>query len=512
MDRIGDKKRIAKNSLLLYIRMAVVMAVSIYTSRVILNVLGVTDYGIFSVVGGVVAMLGFLDGALRSATSRYITFALGKGEKDQLNLIFCTAVNVHALLSVFVVVVAETLGLWYFYEYLNIPGDRTNAAFWVYQFSIATTVIAIMAVPYNATIVAHEKMSVFAYISIVEVVLKLLILYLLLVISADKLIMYAVLLVLIQLLIRCCYTIYCKRHFQETNYRFVWNARLVKEMFSFAVFSLWGNLAVVTYTQGINLLLNAFFGPVANAARAVAVQVQSAVQQFVHNFQMAMNPQITKSYAQNDKSYSFDLVFRSARFSYLLMLCAVMPIFFEVDTILKVWLKIVPDNSAIFIRITLCTSLIYTLSNPLIVLAHATGKIKKYQLIVGGILLLILPFSYLCLRFGLPIWTPFAVHFCIEFIDSFVRLYLLRGLAGVSARQYVRDVWVKVLKVTICAVILPTVLSVVLPHSTGIECLMIVVCVLSSSFFAYTVGLTKSERLFFRHKACDICHKLKCRV
>ena len=357
-----NNKRIAKNTLLLYFRMLFTMAVSLYTSRVVLNTLGVEDFGVYNVVGGVVAMFGFINGSMSSATQRYITFALGKGDKTWLQTVFSTTLQIHTLIAGIIVLLGETVGLWFLYNKMQIPADRMDAAFWVLQCSIVATIVMIISVPYNADIIAHEKMSAFAYISILEVVLKLVIVYMLVVFSFDKLILYAFLLLAIQLLIRFCYSIYCNRHFEETKYRHVWDKALFKEMTGFAGWSLFGNLAGVLFSQGLNMLLNVFFGPIVNAARAVAVQVQSAIQQFVGNFQMALNPQITKTYAKGELGDMHSLMFRSARFSFFLLYFLSLPVLFETNFILTIWLKTVPENTVVFLRIMICTSLIYTLS------------------------------------------------------------------------------------------------------------------------------------------------------
>ena len=476
------------------------MCVSLYTSRVILNTLGVEDFGIYNVVGGVVAMLGFLNGAMSSSTSRYITFALGKGQFDRLHQIFCVSVNVHFILSVLIVILAETIGLWYFYNKLVMPANRIDAAFWVYQCSVLTTLIMIMSVPYNATIVAHEKMSAFAYVSVFEVLMKLVIVYLLLLSPFDKLIVYSVLLVIVQLIVRSCYTIYCHRHFTETHYRFERNLKLTREMFAFAFWSLWGNMAAVFYTQGLNLMLNAFFGPVVNAARAVSVQVQNACSQFISNFQMALNPQITKSYAKGENEYMFSLIYRSARFSFFLMLIITMPIMIESNKILSLWLKLVPDNTVVFMRLILATSLIYTLSNPLVVLAQATGKVRRYQMVVGGVLLLILPVSYICLYFGCPAWSVFLVHFCVEFFANFIRMYMLKGMMDFSMCDYCKKVLFVVVLVSVLSFIVPVLLYLSMPQSLFSFFVVIISCVVSTSVCSYFFGLSAHERLFVKSK------------
>ena len=322
----SNNKRIAKNTLLLYFRMLVTMAVSLYTSRVVLNILGVEDFGIYNVVGGIVAMFGFINGSMTSATQRYLTFELGQNNRTQLTKVFSTSLSIHAIISFLIIVLAETVGLWFLWNKMQIPADRMNAAFWVFQCSVAASVIMIMSVPYNAAIIAHERMSAFAYISIIEVSLKLLIVCFLRYFHTDKLILYAALIVIVQLVIRLCYSWYCNRHFKETKYRWIWDKTLFCEMTGFAGWNLFGNLAAITFTQGLNLLLNMFFGPVVNAARGIAVQAQTAIGQFSSNFQTALNPQITKSYATGDMEYMHGLIFRSAKFSFFLLLLLSLPV------------------------------------------------------------------------------------------------------------------------------------------------------------------------------------------
>ena len=452
-----NNKRIAKNTLLLYFRMLLMMAVSLFTSRVVLNTLGVEDFGIYSVVGGVVGMFVFINNSMSSATQRYITFALGKGDKNRLQTVFSTTLQIHSLIAIIIVLLGETVGLWFLYNKMQIPADRMDAALWVMQCSIVSMVVMIVSVPYNADVIAHEKMSAFAYISILEVVLKLAIVYLLLVFSYDKLILYAILILMIQILIRFCYSIYCNKHFEETRYKHVWDKKLFKEMTGFAGWSLFGNMAGVLFGQGLNMLLNVFFGPVVNAARAVAVQVQGAIQQFVGNFQTALNPQITKTYAAGELNEMHRLMFRSARFSFYLLFFLSLPVLYETDFILTIWLKIVPENAVAFLRIMICTSLIYTIANPLIIANQATGRVMKYQAVCGTILLLILPISYLCLKMGCPAYSVFIVHFLIESVTQVARMILLRPLIGLRIRDYFIYIYKPVLIVVGVSVILPSI-------------------------------------------------------
>lgn len=495
-----NNKRIAKNTLILYIRMLFTMAVSLYTSRVILNTLGVEDYGIYNVVGGVVAMFGFLNSAMSSATNRYITFNLGKGDNKRLQTIFSTTLQIHTIIAIVIVIFAEIIGTWFLYNKMQIPNDRMDAAFWVLQSSILSSVIIIVSVPYNAAIIAHEKMSAFAYISIVEVVLRLIIVYLLNVFSYDKLIIYAILALSVQIIIRFCNSIYCHCHFKETKYIKVWDKSLFKEMMSFAGWSFWGNIAGILYTQGLNMLLNVFFGPLVNAARAIAVQVQGAVQHFVSNFQMALNPQITKTYASGEIDQMHMLMFRSARFSFLLLFFIAFPLLLETDFILTLWLKTVPDNAVIFTQIMICISLIYTTANPCVIANQATGKVKIYQMVVGGILLLILPISYIVLKLGAPAYSVFIVHFCVESVAQFSRMYMLRKLINLPLWQYMKNIYIPIVTTVVVAIILPIFVRIQVEEGWLRFIAVGFTCVLSVGTSTFFIGFTKHERVFFLDK------------
>lgn len=504
-----NNKRIAKNTLLLYFRMLFMMAVSLFTSRVILDILGVEDYGIYNVVGGVVAMFGFLNGSMSSASQRYITFALGKGDEKRLLAVFSTTLQIHTLIAAIIVILGETIGLWFLYNKMQIPADRMDAAFWVLQCSIISTVIMIVSVPYNAAIIAHEKMSAFAYISVLEVVLKLAIVYMLVVFSVDKLILYAFLILAIQLLIRFCYSIYCHKHFKETKYIHVWDKALFMEMTGFAGWSLFGNLSAVLFTQGLNMLLNVFFGPVVNAARAVAVQVQNAIQQFVGNFQMALNPQITKTYAKNEMKEMHKLMFRSARFSFYLLFFLSLPVLFETDFILTIWLKTVPDNTITFLRIMICISLINAIANPLIVANQATGKVKRYQAVCGSILLLIFPISYVLLILGCPAYSVFIAHFVMEAIAQLARIIMLRPLIGIGIKDYIVNIYARIALVVVSAIIPPVIAyNAIVP---GIVRFFVIgiICVMSVSVCAYYLGLNSNERIFVMSKVQGVLNKIR---
>lgn len=500
-DTSSANKRIAKNTLVLYVRMLFTMGISLFTSRVILQTLGVEDYGISSVVGGVISMFTFINAAMVSSTQRYLNFELVRGDANQLRSVFSTSLQIHALIALAIIVLSETVGLWFLNEKLVIPEARMTAAMWVYQCSILSCAVSIMSTPYNAVIVAHEKMSAFAYISILDVSLKLLVVYLLVVLPFDKLIILAILNLLVQLFIRYIYTIYCHRHFPESYFQFRFNKTLFKEMFGFAGWSFWGNLAAILYTQGLNMMLNIFFGPIVNAARGIAVQVQSAVQQFVGGFQTALNPQITKNYASNNLPQMHSLMFRSARFSFLLLFFLSLPVLMETNFILTLWLKTVPDDAVIFTQIMICISLIYTTANPCIIANQATGKVKIYQMVVGGILLLILPISYVVLKLGAPAYSVFIVHFCIESLAQFSRMYMLRKLIHLPLWQYMKNIYIPIVSTVVIAIILPLVVRMQVAEGWLRFLAVGFTCVLSVGASSYFIGFTKQERVFFLDKS-----------
>lgn len=504
-----NNKRIIKNTLLLYFRMAITMLVQLYTSRVVLNSLGVSDYGIYSIVGGIATIFNFLNGSMTNASQRYITIALSIGDKRKLQHIFCTTMNIHLIMAGVILVLAEVIGLWFLYTHMQISSGRLEAAFWVFQCSVLASMVAIISVPYTSAIIAHEKMSAFAYIGIVNVMLKLIIAYLLSIVAFDHLIFYATLILLVQVIICFLYMCYCKHNFAETRYCLVWDKELIKEMFSFAGWNLSGNLSVMCYSQGVDMLLNTFFGPVVNAARAISGQVQGAINQFVFNFQTALNPQIMKSFAQNNIDYLCSLINRGARFSYYLMFLLVIPVVIEAKLILAIWLKNVPDHTVLFLRITLFTGLIYTLSNPLITFNQATGKVKGFQIASSMTLVMILPISYICLKLGCPAWSVFIVHFFMEFTALFIRLYILHRITGFLIFKYIRQVLFIVLAVTLLSIPIPLLLYFMLSDtivSALIVCVVSFFCAACSIFF---VGMSSNERTFILKNISSMMSRMR---
>ena len=506
----ANNKRIAKNTLLLYVRMLFTMAIGLYTGRVVLNTLGVTDYGIYNVVGGVIAMLGFLTGSMSAASSRFITYDLGKGDMAVMKKTFGNILSIHFILAGIILFFGETIGLWFVLNKLQIPADRMTAALWVYQFSVFTSILSVISVPYNAAIIAHERMKAFAYIGIIDAVLKLLIVYMLLVIPFDKLKVYALLFFCIQVFDRIVYGVYCTRHFMETKAKPTFDGKLFKEIFSFAAWTMNGNLAVIGYTQGINILLNMFFGPAVNAARGVAVQVQGVVQNFCNNFQMALNPQLTKSYAQNDLQHMHQLLKVSSKFSFFMLFFISLPLMFEAPLVLKWWLGIVPEHTVNFLRLILCSSMLITLSNPLVVSVHATGRIKRFQAIEGAMLLCIVPIAYLLLKlFGVAPEYVFCVHIVVEACTQYARIRIVLPMIGMRVVEYVKEVVVPLVKVVVLAPILPLLVYHFTEQSVATFFLVCVVSVLCVSACVYFIGCTKREQEFANKKISSIILKIK---
>lgn len=490
----SNNKRIAKNTIFLYIRMIILLVVKLFTSRVILQALGVEDYGIYNVVGGIVVMFTFLNNAMAGATQRFLNFDLAKNNLDALKATFASSVFIHLIIAAIITILAESVGMWFFYEKMVIPADRMYAAMWVFQLSILAMFVSIINVPYNAAIIAHEKMDAFAYISIFEVIAKLLIVYMLYIIPYDKLIVYAILMFAVGVITTFIYMGYSISIFEETQVRPIVNVPKIKEMGSFAAWNLIGNAALIGMTQGLNMLLNVFFGPTVNAARGVAVQVQGAVQQFVQNFQMAVNPQITKTYAQSEFPQMHSLVCKSAKFSYYMMLLLSLPILLMTDQIIEIWLDTPPEYTSVFLRIIILNSMIDCFSNPLNTAVSSSGKIKVFQLSNGILMLMVLPISYFVLKMNAnPVWV-FLVQLFLTGITHFIKLIFAKNRTGISVRNYSREVYVPSLMVTVISPIIPMVIYSQLEHSIFVLLFVTIVCFLSVAFFSYTIGLKKSER------------------
>ena len=503
-----NNKRIAKNTLLLYCRMLFMMVVSLYTSRVVLNALGVEDFGIYNVVGGVVAMFSMLSGSLSAAITRFITYELGTGNKENLKKIFSSSVTIQIGLALLIVLLAEAIGVWFLNAKMNIPDARMVAANWVFQFSILTFAINLISVPYNAGIIAHERMSAFAYISILEAIGKLAIAFLIVISPMDKLIFYAILMCAVALIVRFAYGAYCKKHFEECTYHFIFDKDLLKRMFGFAGWNFIGASSAVLRDQGGNVVINLFCGPAVNAARGIAFQVNNAISGFVINFKTALNPQITKSYAAGDRDYMMTLIYQGARLSFYMLLLLSLPVLVNTHYILGIWLKIVPGHAVLFVQLVLVFAMSESISNPLITAMLATGKIRNYQLIVGGLQMMNLPISYILLRMGMFPEIVIVVAIVISQCCLVARLLMLRGMIRLSIREYLKKVYINVLTVTIVAAVLPFGITNLLIESFLNFILLSLVALICTGFTIYYVGCNTTERKFILNKLYTLRNRL----
>jgi O-antigen/teichoic acid export membrane protein len=490
--------RIAKNTALLYFRMLLTMLITLYTTRVVLNVLGTADYGINGVISSVVLMFAFLSGTMATASQRFFAVELGVENHAKLKQIFSINVLIFICLAFAIFILAETVGLWYFYAKMNIPADRMEAATWVYQFAILTFMVSIMTTPYLAIITAREHMQAYAYISILEVVFKLAVIYLLLYFPIDKLKLYAVLLFGVQVLISASYIIFSTVKFPECRVKYYWNKKMFREVLSFAGWSGMGALAMTVRSQGINLLLNLFFDVIVNAARAVAFQVYSALNMFVHNFFTAIRPQIIKSYSADPEDRSGEmmkLVFQSSKFCYYLIFVLSLPVLIETKSILGIWLTTVPEYTIIFTRLVIVNAIIESLAHPFIASIQATGKIKMYQIVTGSIILLNLPISYLFLKFGFPPPTTMVIVIIITILAHLSRLYFMKSQLNMNIFNYFKQVMLPISAVTVLAFTLPVLYYYSFSPSFWRIVGVTAVTAISSTFIIFYIGLTKSERM-----------------
>lgn len=493
-----NKNRIVKNTMLLYVRMILVMAATLFTTRIVIKNLGVEDYGIYNVVAGVVTMFAFLNASMSGATQRFLSFELGINDEKRVNLVFCQSVIIHLIIGAIIFVLAETIGLWFVYNKLIIPDERFEAAMWVYQIAMFSFLFNVINVPYQASIIAHEKMSVYAWVSILDVILKLGIAYSISISPFDKLISYSFLILLTTIIMFLFYRIYCKRHFKECQFQFVFEKTKFKEMFSFAGWNIIGNMAYTFRTQGSNILLNLFFGPVVNAARGVAHQVDGAVEQFVTNFQTASNPQIVKSYAQQEYDSTMKLVCQCSKFSFYLIIILALPIIFQIDYILSIWLTSVPDYTAVFVQLILLNGIIDSISKALKTYIKATGEVKWYMIIQGGFYLMALPVIYLFLKLGYSPVSSIVVLVVFTFLGTFLRLFLVKQKAmGFSISSFIRRVMVPTALVGMSAFCLCYIYSKSFTTNNLLSLVMnTIVFVVITGTLIWVLGLNKSERSY----------------
>lgn len=502
-------KRIAKNTIVLYFRMIFMMLVMLYASRVVLDTLGVEDYGIYNVVGGFVAMFGLISAALTSACTRFLNFEMGKGNIEKQNLVFSTSVSIQLGLAFIVFVLAEIIGVWYINNVMVLPECRIEAANWCFQFSVATFCMNLIVVPYSASIIAHERMTAYAYISIFQGVATLLVTFLIVYNPFDRLIFYALLLFIVQIIVQFLYQIYCRKYFIECRYKNVFDKTLLKKMLSYSGWHLIGNGATVLKNEGVNVVLNLFFGPAVNSARGLSMQVDSAVTQFASNFMMAMNPQITQSYASGDLNYMFNLINKGARLSYYLLLILSLPIILNAEAILGIWLKEVPEHTVLFTQLSMIAAMVCSLSRPLITAQNATGNVRNYQLVVGGILLLTLPLSYIGLLCGLQPASVLVVTVVVECACLIARIFLIpHTIHKFVPSIFFKEVLMNCFIVSLIAVPLPLIMKICLPVNLYTVFANIIISVISVSVTVLILGCDKNERQFIYSKIKSFSCKL----
>lgn len=477
----------------MYFRMFLIMLVSLYTVRVVLSTLGQIDYGIYNVVGGIVAMFSFLSGTMASASQRFFSFEIGRKDLPQLKRTFSMTIIIYVLIALVILLLAETIGLWFLNTQMTIPPERMEAARWVYQFSVFSFLVTILTIPYNASIMAHENMKVYAYVSIAEALLKLLIVFLLTLFSFDKLKLYAILVFIVTLTVTFLYRIYCKRKYEECSFSFCWDKELMISLLSYSGWNTISLLANVAKNQGVNILLNIFFGPIVNTARAVAYQIYGALTQFVFNLFASSRPQIIKYYAQQEPEYMWKLVFESTKLAYYLFMILSIPFFFEIEYILTLWLGYIPEYTPLIARLMLVGFMVEILSVQLVGVLLAANKIKRFQLISSSILLLNIPVSLVLLKLGGSPYTPFAVSIVITVIFLFSEVLIVKSEVDFPVKNYLKLIAL-LMSITLLSVIAPYILHTVMNFGIIRFIVIGLTSLLSSGFFIWSMGLNSSEK------------------
>lgn len=475
--------------------MFLIMAVTLYTSRVVLNALGVVDYGIYNVVGGIVVMFSFLNGAMSQSTQRFLSYEMGKPQDAKLQEVFCTAMSIHIIIAVVILLLAETLGLWFLNTQMNFPQNRLVAANIVYQCSILAFMTSILQVPYNATIIAHERMQAYAYISIVEVILKLAIAFSLSLLPSNKLSLYAMMILIVTIIVNLTYRAYCKLNFSECRYRLIHNRKLMVSMSGYAAWSSLGAFAWIGKSQGCNLILNIFLGPAINAAYGITNQVNTALNSFVQNFTTAVNPQIVKSYASEDYNRTYSLVYYGCKVSFFLMLILSVPILLTTDKILILWLKTVPEYTIIFTRLIIVNSLLESFTYCMGMALQASGKIRNYQIVVGITILLNLPIAWILLKIGYSPYSIFIASIIISIITLGERLWIMKStLIRFSIGEFFKRVFLPSLIVVSCIAIVYILCSTFLSTNKVGFIGVAAVSMIISVIIVFFIGFNTRER------------------
>lgn len=479
--------------------MAITMAVSLYTSRVVLNTLGVEDFGVYNLVGGIVVLFSFINSGMTAATQRFLNFEMSKNSDEAVRRVFSVSMNAHFMVIAIILLLSETIGLWFLNYNLNIPTERMYAANVVFQFSLLAFCFSVLKVPYNASVIAYEKMSFYAWISIIEVILKLLIVFLLVLFLYDKLILYSILVFAVSVVVFITYRFFCRRLFESCKYKYIRDKVLFKELISFSGWSIFGNMALVGSNQGIAFILNIFLGVTINATMGIATQVNTAIYSFVSNFQIAFNPQIVKTYALGDIKAHKKLLFQASKFSFYLLLILAIPILLNTEFILTLWLKIVPEYAVEFTQLIVLFSLVDALSGPFWASVNATGKIRSYQIGVGLILLMNLPVAYFLLHFNFSPVYVIVANVVINFILFLYRLvcshkYLHFNYLNVFGEIYFRLILVSGIAFAILYLIRIELFSTI--ENWYNLLLFSIICIIITAIIILTVGTKKGEKIY----------------
>lgn len=490
----NNNKQIAKNTIFMYLRMGVTMLVGLYVSRIVLQQLGVEDYGLYNVIGGIIAMFSFINGSMVNVSTRFITVYLAKNDIKMLNNIFSMSFLIHFSIGVVILLLGETIGLWYLNNKLVIPEGREFAAHWLYQLSIISCIISILYVPYNGLIVAHERMKAFAYISVMDSMLKLLIAIMIAYSPFDKLIFYGTLLAGVSFLDIIIYFVYCRKNFKESILVFYWNKAIFKRMLEFAGWALLGNFSYLFYSQGINLMLNAFCGPAVNAARGVAVQVEGVIRQFAGNVQVAINPQIIKSYTSNELERMYALIFTSSRLCFYLLYIISLPIMIEADFILNLWLGTVPNHTVNFVRLILCISILDALINPMFTANLACGKLKIYHMSLSILMYAFMFVTYFSIRQTLLPESVFVTLLIATILGVVLRIFILEKQIGLSKLTYIHKVLLPIISVAVISCVLPITSHLIIDNNIARFFISSLLSIISVLVTTYYIGMDKTEK------------------
>lgn len=489
-----NNKRIAKNTIYLYFRMLVLMLLGLYTSRVVIKALGIEDYGLYNVVGGFVGMLTIFNGLLAGGSSRFITFYLGQGNESRLKEVFGACVTIHLVMGLLILLFGETAGLWFVNNKLTIDAARMDAANWVYQFALFSTFISVVQTPYSAAVLAHEKMSAFAYLAIFDVVVKLAMVFMLLVIPFDKLISYAVFYFIINFLVFCLYYIYCMRHFAECTFKMGFDRQLYRDMFVYTGWNTVGAIAFMGKDQGVNVLLNIFFGTVVNGARGIAMTISGIVNQFITNFQNSAAPQIIKYYSSGDTQQMNSLICNTAKYATYIFMIIAIPIFIEADTLLDLWLGEVPPYSVWFVRLTILQTLVMSIDGPVGRGIHAFGKMMLPNLTSALIYMSILPISWVAIKMGASPVVAYWVTVSVYPMALLCDLWILNRFSGFDVMHFLRDAVVRCVVYCILIGAIPYAIHAQMPPSFVRLVLVGGISVILSLLVIYYLGIPKHLR------------------